>query len=98
MPRCTQRQRSAKSLNLTEMFQAMFQASYDQTCAKCGSKSVIQSDSCTISKNLSSCCKSVARIQRKLEINPRKPPNATVVNASNGGALLSGSMRVKSSS
>src|SRR5262245_35311801 len=75
----------------------MFQAWCTQTCAKCGSSLVIQSASCVISANLSSSCKLLARIQRKLEINPRKPPSATVVNASIGGAFSSGGTYVSPS-
>src|ERR1017187_1673197 len=75
----------------------MFQAWNSQTCAKVGSSFVIQSASCAASKNLSSCCKSLARIQRKLEIKPRKPPSATVVNASIGGAFSSTAMCVRPS-
>ena len=66
----------------------MFQACTSQTWTKCGSSFVIQSASCAISKNLSSSCRSVARIHSALEISPRKPPSATVVNASTGGRVL----------
>src|SRR4051812_34345213 len=94
MPLRTQRQRSEKSLNLTEMLYAMFQDCTNQTCTKCGSSLVIQSASWAISKNLSSSCKSLARIQSALEISPRNPPSATVVNAKTGGAFSNGSTRV----
>src|SRR6266404_2448108 len=97
MPRSTQRQRSGKSLNLTEMLYAMFQAWTSQTWTKCGSSLVIQSANWAISKNLSSSCKSLARIQRALEIKPRKPPRATVVKASTGGAFSNGGTRVRPS-
>src|SRR5438105_5983158 len=76
----------------------MFQACTSQTWTKCGSSLVIQSANWAISKNLSSSCKSLARIQRALEINPRKPPRATVVKARTGGAFSSGWTRVKPSS
>src|ERR1043166_3750084 len=75
----------------------MFQAWTSQTCTKGGSSLVIQSASCGISKNLSSSCKSLARIQSALEIKPRRPPNATVVKASTGGAFFNGSRRVSPS-
>src|SRR6266705_42747 len=75
----------------------MFQAWTNQTWTKWGSSLVIQSANCAISKNLSSSCRSLARIQRALEINPRKPPSATVVKASTGGAFSSGWIRVKPS-
>ncbi len=48
----------------------MFHAWMTQTWAKCGSSFVIQSASCAISKNLSSSCKSLARIQSTLTIKP----------------------------
>src|ERR1017187_3646786 len=73
----------------------MFHAWKTQTCGKCGSSLVIQSASCIISKNLSSSCKSLARIHSRLEIKPRKPPSATVVNASTGGAFSSASACVR---
>src|SRR2546423_10797859 len=72
----------------------MFHAWTSQTCTKCGSSLVIQSASWAISKNLSSSCRSLARIHRKFEIRPRNPPSATVVKARTGGAFLSGSVRV----
>src|SRR5258705_11252587 len=75
----------------------MFQACTSQTWTKCGSSLVIQSANCAISKNLSSSCKSLARIQSALEINPRNPPRATVTNASIGGALSKGATRVSPS-
>src|SRR6266571_5215486 len=75
----------------------MFHACTSQTWTKCGSSLVIQSANWAISKNLSSSCKSLARIQSALEIKPRKPPNATVVKARTGGAFSSGSMRVRPS-
>ena len=65
----------------------MFQALDEPDGGEWGSSFVIQSASRTISKNLSSSCKSVARIQSALEIRPRKPPSATVVKASTGGAF-----------
>ena len=76
----------------------MFQACMVQTWVKCGSRSVIQSASCTISKNFSSSCKSLARIQSPLAIKPRKPPRATVVKASIGGAFSKGGRSCQSSS
>src|SRR6516162_3308874 len=72
----------------------MFQACTSQTWTKLGSSFVIQSANCAISKNLSSSCKSVARIQSAFEISPRNPPSATVVNARTGGAFFRGSTRV----
>src|SRR6266581_3404869 len=75
----------------------MFQACTSQTWTKCGSSLVIQSANWAISKNLSSSCKSLARIQRALEIRPRKPPSATVVKARTGGAFSSGATRVRPS-
>src|SRR5580765_1444367 len=75
----------------------MFHAWKTQTCGKCGSSFVIQSASCIISKNLSSSCKSLARIHSRLEIKPRKPLSATVVNASTGGAFSSASACVRPS-
>src|SRR5437762_770910 len=65
----------------------MFQACTVQTWVKVGSIFVIQSANWTISKYFPSCWSSLARIQRAFAINPRKPPSATVVNASTGGAL-----------
>src|SRR5487761_2141539 len=75
----------------------MFHAWNSQTWVKLGSSSVIQVASCAASKNLSSCCRSFARIQRALAINPRKPPSATVVNASTGGAFSKALTRVRPS-
>src|ERR1051325_6367522 len=75
----------------------MFHAWCTQTCAKCGSSFVIQSASCAASKNLSWSCRSLARIHSMLEINPRKPPSAIVVNASIGGAFVNPSTRVNPS-
>src|SRR5579859_414087 len=75
----------------------MFQLCTSQTWTKCGSSLVIQSASCAISKYLSLSCRSLARIQRMLEIKPRNPPRATVVNAKTGGAFSKGSMRVRPS-
>src|SRR6202030_3046792 len=75
----------------------MFQACTSQTCTKLGSSLVIQSANCAISKNLSSSCRSLARIQRALEIRPRNPPRATVVKASTGGAFSRGWTRVRPS-
>jgi hypothetical protein len=68
----------------------MFQACTVQTWVKWGSSAVIQSANCTISKYLSSFCRSLARIQSALAIRPRKPPSATVVKASSGGAFFNG--------
>src|SRR6266568_8149652 len=68
----------------------MFQACTSQTWTKWGSSTVIQFANCAISKYLSSSCRSLARIHRALEMSPRKPPSATVVNASTGGAFSSG--------
>src|SRR6266542_3938428 len=73
----------------------MFQSWTTQTCTNVGSSFVIQSESCTCSKNLSSCCRSLARIQSALAMRPRNPPSATVVKASTGGALSSGATRVR---
>ena len=88
MPRLTQCQRTcgvATPSNFTEMLYDMFHAVTRQTWSACGCSLVIQSPSCAISKNLPSSCICIARTQRTLAINPRKPPSTTVVKASVGG-------------